>query len=52
LGNSYFLMNIFPLNRTSWKLVPYTVTTGYSAYPYDAGAGGVMCPTPCDFTVN
>jgi hypothetical protein len=54
-GTSYFLMNIFPLNRTSWNLVPYTVTTSYSAYPYsftNAAAGTTMCPDPCDFTVN
>lgn len=54
-GASYFLMNIFPLNRTSWALVPYTVTTGYSAYPYaftNTAGGSTMCPTPCDFTLN
>jgi hypothetical protein len=54
-GTSYFLMNIFPLNRTSWNLVPYTVTTSYSAYPYtftNAAGGSTMCPDPCDFTVN
>jgi hypothetical protein len=54
-ATSYFLMNIFPVNRTSWALAPYTVTTGYSAYPYaftNAAGGSTMCPDPCDFTVN
>lgn len=50
-GTSYFLMNIFPLNRTSWTLVPYSVTTGYSAYPFPVTAS-VSCPTTCDFTLN
>jgi hypothetical protein len=54
-GTSFFLMNIFPLNRTSWDLQPYTVTTSYSAYPYsftNAESGTTMCPEPCHFTVN
>ena len=50
-NTSYFLMNIFPVNRTSWNLVPYTVTTGYSAYP-SVASGTTMCPDPCDFTLN
>jgi hypothetical protein len=54
-GTSYFLMNIFPLNRTSWSLVPYTVTTSYSAYPYsftNASGGTTSCPATCNFTAN
>ncbi|MGO8971437.1 MAG: hypothetical protein ACLQDQ_17920 [Myxococcaceae bacterium] len=54
-ATSYFLMNIFPLNRTSWNLVPYTVTTSYSAYPYsftNTAGGSTTCPDPCDFTIN
>ncbi len=54
-SSSYFLMNIFPLNRTSWNLVPYTVTTSASAYPYsftNTAGGSTMCPDPCDFTIN
>ncbi len=54
-GSSYFLMNVFPLNRTSWSLVPYTVTTSYSAYPYaftNTAGTQTMCPVPCNFTVN
>ena len=54
-ATSYFLMNIFPVNRTSWNLVPYTVTTGYSAYPYsftNAAGGSTTCVDPCNFTVN
>jgi hypothetical protein len=51
-GTSYFLMNIFPVNRTSWvPLAPYTVTTSYSAYPYPA-SGTTLCPNPCNFTLN
>ncbi len=54
-GTSYFLMNIFPLNRMSWDLVPYTVTTSYSAYPYaftNAAGGSTTCPATCGFTLN
>ncbi len=54
-GTSYFLMNIFPLNRMSWDLVPYTVTTSYSAYPYaftNAAGGSTTCPATCGFTLH
>jgi hypothetical protein len=54
-STSYFLMSVFPLNRTSWNLAPYAVTTGYSPYPYsftNAAGTMTMCPDPCNFTVN
>jgi hypothetical protein len=53
-GTSYFLMNIFPVNRTSWSLAPYTVSTSYAPYPqsFSAPSGTLMCPATCDFTLN
>jgi hypothetical protein len=51
--NSYFLINIFPVNRTSWDLVQYSVTTSYAAYPYsftNAAGGSTSCPATCQFT--
>jgi len=54
-GTSYFLMSIFPLNRTSWDLVPYVVTESYGPYPYtftNAANGMTTCPATCDLTGN
>ena len=49
-------ISVFPINRTSWVTnVPYTVETGFGAYPYTFTAQGgatVSCPTPCNFTRN
>jgi len=53
LPGTYFVMNVFPVNRTSWQLVPYTITMGTSAYPYSFtpnGGGSHTCPSPCHFT--
>ena len=53
LPGTYFVMNVFPVNRTSWQLVPYTITMGTAAYPYSFtpnGGGSHTCPSPCHFT--
>jgi len=53
LPGTYFVMNVFPVNRTAWQLVPYTITMGTGAYPYSFtpnGGGSFTCPSPCQFT--
>jgi len=55
-GTAKMFVSVFPVNRTSWvPFVPYTVETGFGAYPYTftaMGGGMVTCPTPCGFTKN
>ena len=49
-------ISVFPINRTTWVTnIPYTVETGFGAYPYSFTANGgatVSCPTVCNFTKN
>lgn len=49
-GGATMFVSVFPINRQTWVTnIPYTVETGYGAYPYPA-SGSVSCPTPCGFT--
>jgi hypothetical protein len=44
---------VFPVNRTSWSVVPYSITMGTGPYPYSFtpnGGGSYTCPSPCHFT--
>ena len=57
-GTARMFISVFPINRTSWSTytVPYTVETGFGAYPYNftsvPGGATIACPTPCGFTKN
>ncbi|RPH68880.1 MAG: hypothetical protein EHM78_17310 [Myxococcaceae bacterium] len=55
-GTAKMFVSVFPTNRTSWDTgIPYTVETGFGAYPYSFtanGGGMVSCPTPCRFTLR
>ena len=50
-------LSVFPINRQTWDTsIPYTVETGFGAYPYSftavPGGATINCPTPCAFTKN
>ena len=55
-GTATMFVSVFPINRTTWVTnIPYTVQTGFGAYPYaftPQGGGSLNCPTPCNFTNN
>jgi hypothetical protein len=53
-GTAKMFVSVFPINRQTWDTgIPYTVETGFGAYPYSFtpnGGGTLSCPTPCNFT--
>ncbi|HVP61612.1 MAG TPA: hypothetical protein VMT11_13690 [Myxococcaceae bacterium] len=55
-GTAKMFVSVFPINRQTWVTnIPYTVETGFGAYPYAftaQGGASVNCPTPCNFTKN
>ena len=56
-GTATMFISVFPINRQTWDTsVPYTVETGFGAYPYSftplGGGAAINCPTPCAFTKN
>ena len=55
-GTAKMFISVFPINRQTWVTnIPYTVETGFGAYPYAftaQGGASVNCPTPCNFTKN
>ena len=56
-GTATMFISVFPINRQTWDTsIPYTVETGFGAYPYSftpmGGVAAINCPTPCAFTKN
>ena len=55
-GTARMFVSVFPINRQTWNTgIPYTVETGFGAYPYPftaLGGATVQCPTPCRFTLR
>ena len=56
-GTAKMFISVFPINRQTWDTsIPYTVETGFGAYPYGFTAvpsgTTINCPTPCNFTKN